>query len=187
MNKKRVKELNSKAEALKNGETVNGMALPFDVRDFYGKADQPYGYNKKHGEFVTAGPNWNYPKSDRLKMSGEVEFGYASRPSKFQSLVLDGKYAAFIHNVNISFLNDRNAYVTWVNISVASKDDPWNEGCRLVEEVLDGVVDSERNEVEDSDAGATIAYSNEENLLKAVDALVAKFGENILFSYKDVA
>jgi len=187
MNTKRMKDLNEKATALKGGDAVNGVALPVDVQTFYGKADKPYGYNKKNGAFVTAGPNWNYPKSDRLKMTGEVEYGYSSRPSKFQSLILDGKFAAFIHNVATTFLNDRNAYITWVNLELASKDDPWNEGCEKIEKVLDEAVSSERNGVEDSDAGATIAYSEEENLLKAVDALVAKFGEGILYSYKDVA
>lgn len=76
---------------------------------------------------------------------------------------------------------------TWVNISAASKDDPWGEGCRLVEEALDGVIGSECNEVEDTDAGATISFFAEDNLLKAIDALVARFGEGILFWHKDVA
>ena len=188
MNKKNVKELDAKAEALKDGEAVCGSALPKDIRDFYRKADKPYGYNRKNGVFVTAGPNWNYPKSSRMKMVGEIgSCGYDSHPSKYQDLIVDGKYKAFIHNVKTSLLNDRNAYITWVDISFASKDDPWGEGCRLVEETLDGVIDSESNDVEDTDAGATIAYFDEDNLLKAIDALVARFGEGILFRHKDVA
>ena len=184
---RRVRDLDAKAEALKKGDAVNGFALPWSIQDFYGKADKPWGYNKREGDFLTAGPNWNYPKSERLTMSSEVEEVFTTRPSKFQSLILDGKFAAFIHNTKTSFLNDANAYVTWVNLEAVSKDDPWDEGCTKISEALDAVITDERNDVEDSDAGATIAYFKEENLLKAVDTLVERFGEKVLYSHKEVA
>lgn len=181
---RRVRDLDAKAEALKKGDAVNGLVLPWAIQDFYGKADKPWGYNKREGDFMTAGPNWNYPKSERLTMSSEVE---EVCPSKFQSLILDGKFAAFIHNTKTSLLNDVNAYVTWVNLEAVSKDSPWDEGCTKIVEALDVVITDERNDVEDSDAGATIAYAKEENLLKAVDALVERFGEKVLYPYREDA
>lgn len=166
-------------DGLRGGETVNGLLLPTTVTEFY-NFDYPHGENHKWGVFETAGKRWNVPQSKRLEPFGEIVDCECRRPTKAQDFRVDGRYHAYVANVRTTLTNDRNVYCTGVNIYQIDPEDPWDRGCDLASNALKAVF-GRYIDIIDWDSGPTIEFDTEDDLLKAMDALKAKFGDKALF------
>jgi len=175
--------IKQQSDSLKRGETVCDVTLPLDVQAFF-NAVFPYGENRKMDVYETAGKNWNITKSPRIERKVGIREGKTQPyPCRFQHILVDGKYHAFIYNRDTTFLNDRNSYVLFANIGVLSEDDPWGKGCEMVEKAVNDAIGGD-HVVDDYDSGPTMSFYTEEDLLGAIDALVASFGDDALVRIK---